>query len=127
MFRDRVVCCFINEPVGIGQIDAFNIDNVCWESDYPHSDTSWPHAPEVNEAQFAPLDDVQIDKITHGNAMRHFSFDPFARRPRERCTVAALRAEVGDVDTVTRVGRAPDESDRQFFSALGRGAPPRPD
>ena len=27
-------------------LDEFNIDNVCWESDYPHSDSSWPEAPE---------------------------------------------------------------------------------
>jgi len=42
--------------------------------------------------------DGDIDKITHLNAMRHFSYDPFAVRPREQCTVGALRAEAGDVD-----------------------------
>jgi hypothetical protein len=36
------------------------------------------------------------------NAMRHFRFDPFAHRPREQCTVAALRAEATGVDTTTR-------------------------
>jgi hypothetical protein len=54
--------------------------------------------------------------------MRHFSFDPFAIRPKERATVRALRAEATDVDTVTRVGRAPDQSDRDYFRSLG----PRP-
>ena len=81
LFRDRIICCFINDPVGVSLIDHFNIDNVCWESDYPHSDSSWPHAPEVNEAQFATLNDDQIDKITHRNAMRHFSFDPLRTAP----------------------------------------------
>jgi len=50
--------------------------------------------------------------------MRHFQFDPYAIRSRERCTVAALRAEASDVDTVTRVGRPPDESDRDYFQQL---------
>ncbi len=122
VFRQRVLCCFINDPVGVSLIDQFNIDNVCWESDFPHSDSSWPHGPEVNESQFAPLSDEQIDKITHLNAMRHFSFDPFETRPRERATVSALRAEAKDVDTVTRVGRAPDQSDRDYFRSLS----PRP-
>ena len=54
---------------------------------------------------------VTIDAISHGNAMRHYHFDPFAHRPREQCTVAALRAESPDVDVVTRVGRAADERD----------------
>jgi hypothetical protein len=124
VFRERVLCCFINDPVGVSLLDHFNLDNVCWESDYPHSDSSWPNAPEVNEAQFASLDEGVVDKITHGNAMHHFSFDPFATRPRERCTVAALRAEATDVDTVTRVGRPPDESDRDYFKNLSGAARP---
>ena len=121
-----MICCFINDPVGVSLIDHFNIDNVCWESDYPHSDSSWPHAPEVNEAQFAALTDEQVDKITHRNAMRHFRFDPFRTRPRERCTVRALRSEATDVDTVTHVGRAPDESDRDYFKSLSGAARPAP-
>ena len=31
--------------------------------------------------------------------MKHFQFDPFSVRPREKCTVGALRAEAADVDT----------------------------
>ena len=39
------------------------------------------------------LTDREIDEITHLNAMRFFQFDPFAIRPRDKCTVGALRAE----------------------------------
>jgi len=49
--------------------------------------------------------DADIDKITHLNAMKHFQYDPFSVRPREQCTVAALRAEAADVD-VSLVSRA---------------------
>jgi hypothetical protein len=59
----------------------------------------------------ADLEPDVVDKLTHDNAMRHYQFDPFVTRPRERCTVAALRAEAADVDTVTRVGRRADERD----------------
>jgi hypothetical protein len=34
--------------------------------------------------------------------MRHFRYDPFAHRPRESCTVGALRAEAHDVDVTPR-------------------------
>jgi hypothetical protein len=118
VFRERVLCCFINDPVGVSLIQHFNIDNVCWESDFPHSDSSWPNGPEVNEGQFAALSDEQINKITHLNAMRHFSFNPFATRPREYCTAKALRAEALDVDTVTHVGRPPDARDRDYFKTF---------
>ena len=46
--------------------------------------------------------DAEIDAITHENAMRWYRFDPFAHRPRERCTVGALRAEVPDHDVSIR-------------------------
>jgi hypothetical protein len=51
--------------------------------------------------------------------MRHFSFDPFASRSKDRSSVRALREEAKDVDTVTRVGRLPDQSDRDYFQKLG--------
>ena len=43
-----------------------------------------------------------IDLITHGNAMRHYRYDPFSIIPREQATVAALRAQATDVDTALR-------------------------
>jgi predicted TIM-barrel fold metal-dependent hydrolase len=121
VFRQRVLCCFINDRIGVRLLDEFNIDNVCWESDYPHSDSTWPNAPEVLVTLLCDLDAQQVAKITHLNAMHHFRFDPFAVRPREHCTVGALRAEAADVDTVTRVGRPPDDSDAEFFRSLARG------
>jgi Amidohydrolase len=118
VFRQRILCCFINDPIGISFIDHFNIDNVRWESDFPHSDTSWPHGPEVNERQFSSLSDEQVNKITHSNAMRHFSFNPFDSRSRERCTAKAWRAEASEVDTVTHVGRPLKQSDLAFLEDL---------
>ena len=50
--------------------------------------------------------------------MRHYRFDPFATRPKERCTAAALRAESPDVDTVTRVGRVADERDLESWRRI---------
>jgi hypothetical protein len=35
-----------------------------------------------------------------------------------------LRAEATDVDTVTRVGRPPDESDRDYFKNLSGASRP---
>jgi hypothetical protein len=36
--------------------------------------------------------------MTYENAMRHYRFDPFAKTPKEECTVGALRARAADVD-----------------------------
>ncbi len=118
LFRERFICCFIADRVGVKLLDELNVDNVCWESDFPHSDSSWPNAPEVLADLLAVVDDHTVAAITHRNAMRLFRFDPFAVRPADRCTARALRAEAGDVDTVTRAGRPADERDLATWRRL---------
>jgi predicted TIM-barrel fold metal-dependent hydrolase len=118
VFRSHILCCFINDSVGVRLLEDFNVDNVCWESDYPHSDGTWPNAPEEAAKVMAHLPDDVVAKITHENAMRHYSFDPFATRPAERCTAAALRAESPDVDVVTHVGRPADERARESWNRI---------
>jgi len=124
VFKDHIAVCFIQDPIGVKLIDELNEDMICWESDYPHSDSSWPNCPEVTLATCAGLTDEQIDKITHLNAMRLYSFDPFSVRPREQCTAKALRAESPDVDVVTHVGRPADDRDLEFWANLSGGKAP---
>jgi predicted TIM-barrel fold metal-dependent hydrolase len=126
LFRDHILVCFIKETVGVELIDHFELENVCWESDYPHSDGTWPNAPEELMKTLDGFSDDQINKISHENAMKHYQFDPFAHRPKEQCTAAALRAESPDVDVVTRVGRAADERDLASWRAIiNRTAQPK--
>jgi predicted TIM-barrel fold metal-dependent hydrolase len=104
VFRDHIITCFIVDDFGLRNLGAMNPDMVCWECDYPHSDSTWPHSPEAVWQSVSNLSDEEIDKITHANAIRLFSFDPFSARPRERCTAGALRAEAAghDVSLVAR-------------------------
>jgi len=99
VFREQIVTCFIDDAVGVELRHHLNLDNVCWECDYPHSDSTWPDAPETAMRYLEGLPQEDIDRITHLNAMRIFSYDPFAHLPREQCTVGALRARATDVDT----------------------------
>ncbi len=46
VFREHFLTCFIADPIGLALRDDIGIDNICWEQDYPHSDSSWPNAPE---------------------------------------------------------------------------------
>ena len=81
--------------------NEIGIDNICWEADYPHSDSMWPGAPEqlreVLSANNVP--DDEINKMTYENAMRWYHFDPFTHIPKDQATVGALRkaAEGHDV------------------------------
>jgi len=104
VFRRHILTCFIADPIGMALRDEIGIDNICWEQDYPHSDSSWPTAPEelLAVAQKYGASREEIDKITHENALRWYRFDPFSTRAREQCTVGALRAEVPDHDIAIR-------------------------
>ncbi len=60
----------------------------------------WPDAPEELGAEFEKYS-VSVDearKMTHENAMRWFSFDPFTHMPKEAATVGALRARAAGHD-----------------------------
>ena len=116
------MCCFIEDEIGVELLHHFNVDNVCWENDYPHSDSSWPDSPEHLETLFAGIDDATVNKITHENAIRNYQFDPFSVRPKEQCTAAALREEVGPVETTWLQGRLADERDREAFRNISAAA-----
>jgi len=98
VFMERVVTCFIDDAFGVQNRDKLNMDMITWECDYPHSDSTWPVAPEVIGAYLDGVPADEAAKITHANALRIFSFDPFAHVPRAQATVGALRAQAADVD-----------------------------
>jgi len=90
--RDHMTFCYISDRAGVEQRHAIGIDNITWECDYPHSDSSWPHSPESVIKQLDGVPDDEIRKITCDNAMRIFHYDPFSTIPKEKATVGALRA-----------------------------------
>jgi len=91
VFNEHVVTCFIDDQFGIASHEFLNMDNVTWECDYPHSDSTWPTAPEQVWKSIQTLSEENINKVTHLNAMKHFNYDPFASIPKEQATVRALR------------------------------------
>jgi len=74
--REHVFGCFIEETSGLRCLDIIGEDNVMLETDYPHSDTTWPDCIEVAKKLVQDLPaDVQ-HKILRGNAERLFRFVP---------------------------------------------------
>ncbi len=109
VFNDRILTCFIDDRFGMASQDFLNLDHVMWECDYPHSDSTWPFAPEELVGHFEGVSDTVIDQVTHLNAMEQFSYDPFtALGGRESATVGALRARAAGHDVSIR-SVAPDK------------------
>jgi predicted TIM-barrel fold metal-dependent hydrolase len=100
VFKKHFITCFITDPVGIQHRHDIGVENICWELDFPHSDSEWPNAPEefLETCRHYDVPDDEIDAISHENAMRLYHFDPFSIRPKALSTVGALRSEVNGHD-----------------------------
>ena len=110
VFRRNFLACFIRDRVGVELRDKIGSDRICWEMDYPHSDSSWPDAPEQLAAQLDGCSRDEVEAITWRNAARTYHYDAVDRLGRDACTVRALRARVQDVDVSApkvAAGRAP--------------------
>jgi predicted TIM-barrel fold metal-dependent hydrolase len=74
-FHSNIYGCFINDAHGIASLDEIGVDNVTFETDYPHSDSTWPDTKEVATKLVAGLDDDSVTKILRGNAIRLLDLD----------------------------------------------------
>ena len=103
VFKRHIVTCFIDDQFGLKSLEYMNTDMVCYEADYPHSDTLWPNCPETLWVSLLGQSEEIINKLTHQNAMRLMNYDPFELLGgRENCTVKHLRWLGRDVDVEPR-------------------------
>ena len=51
----------------------FGEDNYMWGSDFPHTDSTWPHSRQVIEKDFAGVPDEVTHKIIFENAARLYN------------------------------------------------------
>ena len=73
-FARNMYATFFSDPFGLRNIDKIGVDNVLAETDYPHSDSTWPISRAFLQEQTvaAGLTSEQTEKIARGNAMRLF-------------------------------------------------------
>ena len=64
--------CFFKDTIGIGLLDQIGVDNVLFETDYPHQDGTFPNSRTVAEELFGHLNQEDIHKIARGNAIKLF-------------------------------------------------------
>jgi predicted TIM-barrel fold metal-dependent hydrolase len=69
-FKDHVFACVTQDPAASMFIDTIGVDNICFETDYPHPDSSFPNSIEVAKRQFAGLNQAQINKVIHDNGRK---------------------------------------------------------
>jgi predicted TIM-barrel fold metal-dependent hydrolase len=71
----QVYGCFFKDRHGLESLERVGVDNITFETDYPHTDSTWPDTKRVAEEMMADLTDEQIYKIVRGNAIRMLDLD----------------------------------------------------
>ncbi len=75
-FRDHIYGCFIDDAHGIKSLDEIGEDNVMCETDYPHSDSTWPNCISVVKHRIGHLPEETQYKLLRGNAEKLYRFTP---------------------------------------------------
>jgi predicted TIM-barrel fold metal-dependent hydrolase len=68
----RIFGCFFEDDFGLASRDVIGIDQITFESDYPHQDSLWPHTLAYAEKAMAELTAEEIYKVVRGNAINLF-------------------------------------------------------
>jgi predicted TIM-barrel fold metal-dependent hydrolase len=69
-FKRQVYATFMEDPVGLRERHHIGIDNIMWASDYPHSETTWPHSKSLTDEWFTPFGEEDKSKILWQNCAR---------------------------------------------------------
>ncbi len=62
--------CMIDDPSSVPTLPTIGVENVLFESDYPHGDGTWPDTQKVMDDLLGTLPDDWIRKIAHENAAK---------------------------------------------------------
>lgn len=71
-FDQNVYASFISDPVGVRLRDLPGCKNIMWSSDYPHSETTFPHSHKVIEQNFRGVPEADKRWILSGCAEKFF-------------------------------------------------------
>ena len=65
--------CLVDEPSAMVQLDRIGVENVLFETDFPHSDSSWPDSQELLHKHIGSMDEYIVRRISWQNASELFS------------------------------------------------------
>ena len=73
-FRRNVFCSFQDDDLGIRERDVIGIDAICWGSDYPHTESTFPRSQAIMSARLAAVPVDERHKILWDNTARLYGF-----------------------------------------------------
>jgi predicted TIM-barrel fold metal-dependent hydrolase len=79
-FHRNMWMCFFKDQTGIDLRDRIGVDRITFETDYPHSDSTWPDTRAVAANLLDGLTDGEVYRIVRGNAIELFDLQGFDGR-----------------------------------------------
>ena len=75
----RIYGCIFDDETGLKNRDVIGMDQICFETDYPHADSTFPRSKEVATeiCDKAGLDAEERWKLVRGNAIKAFGLDRY--------------------------------------------------
>ena len=75
-YYGRIFGCFTADRHGLRSLEEVGEDNICFETDYPHTDTTWPYSEAYIEKMLRRPRRADVAyKILRGNAIRMLELD----------------------------------------------------
>jgi len=73
----QIYGCFFDDEHGLtpDSLEKCGVDNITYETDYPHSDSTWPHSKEVGQKLMGHLPSETVRKLVRGNAIEMLGLD----------------------------------------------------
>lgn len=71
----QIYGCFFRDRHGLESLERIGVDNVTFETDYPHTDSTWPDTLAVATEMMAHLPAEVRHKVVRGNAIRMLGLD----------------------------------------------------
>src|SRR5699024_5581767 len=109
--RGHLGGCFISDDAGIAARHVIGVDKIMFESDYPHSDSNWPHTRKVLAESLVDVPDAEAEAMCEGNARKFYDFPRMSwgqrrwpRRCRGHCSCGSCAGD-GDLWTNISEGR----------------------
>ena len=81
--KGRVYGCVFDDLHGLINRDAVGTDHILWETDYPHSDGTFPHSRKIAHELFtaAGMNAKECRMVLRSNAVKAYGLDRFGVTP----------------------------------------------
>lgn len=74
LFARNMWACMVEEPLGLQLWPMIGADKILCETDYPHSDSPFPHVQKAYAEVFHGIPDEVVEKVSYRNAEEVFNW-----------------------------------------------------